>query len=189
MARKKIECGPPVELSGPYILNYIFQRCHICEECGEKTHWPGCVEGLDHGRHRNYPVKINGKAYKVRRVVHELAIGPIKRKNVVVTTCENERCISVKKIKQVGKDWVVKRTAKEGRLNNYQSRLKNSKARLASAGKLTDEQVIQIRMDDRPSPKVAQEFKCSESYVRALRTGYARKFVSAGNPFQGLGAR
>jgi hypothetical protein len=186
MAWKKIECGPPVELSGPYILNYIFQRCHICEECGEKTHWPGCPDGLDRGRHRNYPIKINGRTYKVRRVVHELAIGPIKRKNVVVSTCENERCISLKKIKQVGKDWVVKRSAKEGNLNKYQTRLKISKAKLAAVGKLTDEQVIRIRMDERPSPEVAAEFKCSESYVRALRTGYARKFVAAGNPFSGL---
>lgn len=186
MARKKIECGPPVELSGPYILNYIYQRCHICEECGEKTHWPGCSEGSKTERLRNYPIKINGRVYKVRRVVHELTIGPIKRGHVVVSTCENERCINKEKIKQVTKAWVVKRSAKEGKLNTYESRLKNSKTRLANVGKLTDEQVLQIKFDERASPAVAAEYGCSESYVRAIRSGERRRFSAIRNPFAGL---
>ena len=180
MARKKIECGPPIELSSKYLKNYIEQKCHVCEECGEKTHWPGAENNKG-----AYPVRVNGKSVSVRRLAFELNGGVLKKNSKIITTCPNHRCINFKLLRQVTMAYIVKEAVKAGTMHTPQSCAKIADTKRRTVGKLSQEAAESIRLDFRPAALVAEENGISESYVRTIRRGAARKSYTA-NPFWGL---
>ena len=184
MGRKRIDCGPPVELSNPRVLQNIAQRCAVCEECGKRTHWLGAKNQQD-----VYPLRVNQRCYSVRRVVFELNGGTLKQNSKIITTCANHRCIDPAQLKQVTMKHIVREALREGKLFTPASRAKIAATQRANKGKITQEAAEQIRLDTRPSTVIAAENGISDSYVRAIRQGTARKTYGGGNPFAGLGAR
>lgn len=183
MGRKKIDCGPPIELSGPYILNKIMRRCAICPECGKKTHWLGArnPSGV-------YPIKIGPKSHSVRRVVYELSGGKLRDDGKLITTCDNHRCIDFEQLRQVTMRHIVREAVRTGKLMNRATVAKIAATKRKTQSKITQEAARQIFLDTRPSPKVAAEYGISDSYVRAIRAGKSRRDFSP-SPFAGLGAR
>jgi len=179
LARKKIDCGPPVELSNPRMLAYINQKCHICEECGEKSHWPGAKNesGV-------YPLRINQKTYSVRRVVYELNGKKLQKGGMIVTKCHNHRCMNTALFRQVRMDYIVREAQRAGTLRTKAINRKIAETKRL-AGKITQDAADSIRMDDRRSADVAAEHGISDSYVRAIRAGHARKCYAV-TPFAGL---
>lgn len=191
MARKFVECGPPKELSWPHIMGYIWQKCHICPECGEKTHWPGAAANNCKGSSGTFPIRVNGRPRQVRRLVWEYSGRKLKAGQKIITTCENRRCINPELLKQITMAHIVREALAAGKLNNIEIHRKIAATKLATVGKLTDAQVNEIRSDGRKSPEIAKEYGCSEAYARAIKAGTARRFAAiAANPFfAGLGAR
>lgn len=183
MGHKKIDCGPPVELSGPYILNKIMRRCSVCPECGKKTNWLGARN--DSGV---YPIKIGPKTHSVRRVVYELSGGRLRDQGKLITTCDNHRCIDFEKLQQVTMKHIVREASRQGKLMTLATVAKIAAIKRRTQGKITQEAAEQIRLDTRSSPKVAAEYGVSDSYVRAIRAGRSRRDFTP-SPFAGLGAR
>ncbi len=180
MARKKIECGPPIELSSKYLKAYIDQKCHICEECGEKTHWPGAENNKG-----AYPVRVNGKSVSVRRLAFELNGGVLKKNSKIITECMNHRCINFKLLRQVTMAHIVREATKAGKLHTLSIRAKIAETKRHQVGKISQEAAEAIKVDFRPAALVGDEYGISESYVRALRRGDARRNY-APSPFAGL---
>jgi hypothetical protein len=184
MAHKKIDCGPPVHLSNGWVMDYISRRCTICPDCGEKTNWTG---------HKNkssglYQIRIHGKQRSVRRVVFELNGGKLNPKKKIVTTCDNHRCLNFALMKQVGMEYIIKGAIEAGTLHTKTAHRKIAEKRRATCGKLTQEQARAIRDADGPSPEIAKQYGVSDSYIRAIRSGRARRDYMA-TAFCGLGAR
>ena len=183
MARKRIECGPPVELSTAYLKRYVAQRCHICRDCGEKTHWPGAQNpsGV-------YPIKINGNTISVRRLVLMLHDVKLRKNWKVISECENHRCINLKTLRQVSMKHIVREAVRDGKLMTPLIRAKIAATRRQTVGKITQEAAEIIKLDPRVSDVIAAEHGISGSYVRAMKGGRARLDYSA-NPLKGLGVR
>lgn len=159
----------------------IARRCAICEECGKRTHWLGSknTQGV-------YPLRISRRCYSVRRVVFELNGGKLKENSKIITTCENHRCIDFPKLKQVTMKHIVRQALKEGKLFTPVMRAKIAATQRAAVGKITQEVAEQIRLDTRSSTVIAAENGISDSYVRAIRQGVARKTYGGCSPFAGL---
>lgn len=183
MARKKIDCGPPIELSTKYIIDSIKRRCDICPDCGERTSFLGCqnASGV-------YPMKVNQKWYSVRRVIFEHHGGKLRKNGKIITTCPNHRCIDPEKLVQVSMRQIIKQAVADGKFMTEITRAKIAKAKRKTHGKIEQATAESIRFDSRTSNVIAKETGISESYVRAIRSGAARKSYGS-NPFSGLGAR
>lgn len=189
MGRKKIDCGPPIELSTKHVMDRIWARCHVCDECGQKTHWPGHINDKTE-TYPSYTVKVNGRTFSVRRLVYQFSRGRLKEGSKIITECPNHRCLNPGLLRQVTMKHIVAEAARAGKTNTLEIRRKISQTKLRTVGKLTNDQIAKIRLDFRPSPIIAKEMGCSESYVRAVRKGSARRFAgAASNPWAGLGAR
>lgn len=179
MARKRIDCGPPVELSNVWMLAYIAQKCHTCPECGEKTSYGGAINS-----NGVYALRINGKHYSIRRVVFELNGGKLKKNGKIITTCQNHQCMNVKLLKQVTMRHIVLEASKSGKLHNLLTSAKTARTKRMASG-LSQEYAERIRLDDRSSPVIAAEAGLSTSYVRAIKNGICRKSYTP-SPFAGL---
>lgn len=190
MARKKVECGPPYELSTRYVLEKIWGGCKVCEECGNHSHWTGCQSGKGQEFARTFPITVNGKTYQVRRVIWASMGRQFFKNDRIVTSCANPRCIAPEMLVRRFMRHVVRDAVANGKTQGPQTRARISATKLAAVGKVTDEEVWAIYMDPRTSTAIAKDFPVSGALVRAIKAGKARKMaLMKHNPFAGLGAR
>lgn len=194
MAWKFIECGPPKELSWPHILASIWQRCHICEDCGQKTHWGGCANGLSKSKQGTFPIRVNGKTYQVRRLIWASMGKTFVKNDRIVTGCTNPRCIASDKLKRIFMRHIVADAVKSGKIHTTRSRIKNSKTKQAQVGKLTDDDVRRVYFDPRTEKEAyeeyAAEFGCTPRYIKGIKSGAFRSLaIMDFGPFAGLGER
>lgn len=183
VARKRIDCGPPIELSNGVVFGKIMQRCTICEECGEKTHFLGAQNGSG-----VYPVKINGKFHSVRRLVFEFNGGKLKSNGKIITKCHNHRCINPAKLKQVTMSEIIKQAVADGNFMGELHKYKIAQSKRKANGKINQTDADAIRYDGRSSTVIAAEMGLSSSFIRSVKNGRVRKNYFE-NVFSGLGAR
>lgn len=187
MARKKVECGPPYELSTKYVLEKIWGNCKLCHECGNHSHWTGAPNGKGSEFERTFPIRINGKTYQVRRIIWASMGRYFCKNDRIVTKCPNPRCIAPELLTRRYMRDVVREAVAAGKTQDPQTRAKISAAKQAAVGKVTDEEVMVIYMDPRPSTQIAPEFDVSDSFVRAIKAGKVRQLaLMKQNPFAGL---
>ena len=146
-------------------------------EVGECYEWQGYV------KNGTPQVSHGGKMMTVRRLMHELQ-GKSVKGYFLSPGCDNPLCVNPAHT-------VVRTTAAHlRRMNknvNKGGLMRVARLQHAARGrrKLTDEQVIQIRVDPRPSRAVAAEHGVSKALVCSIRRGDARRLIAT-NPFAGL---
>lgn len=149
-----------------------------CTEEGECWLWDGCLDG--HGRPQK---RHNGKTVYVRRLVRELVDGPVPASMVVAASCGTKRCVSPSCSCTVTHTKKAKMAATRGAYSNPAKFAKMVASRRATS-RITEEMVRQIRLAPPPASRIAVEMNVSESHVKAIRRGSARKDMSS--PFAGL---
>lgn len=156
-------------------LKLIHSRC---TEEGDCWLWDGALDG--HGRPQK---RHNGKTVYVRRLVRELIDGPIPASMVVAAKCGTKRCISPTCSCTVTHTKKAQMAAVRGAFNSP-AKLAKMVATKRAASWITEEMVRQIRHATVSSSQIAAEMNVSESHVKAIRRGTARR--EASNPFGGL---
>ena len=159
---------------GAYLMDRIRARCR---EDGDCLIWTGAMN------ERGPVVTVDRKQLSVRRVAWEERNGkPFPTGKVASVDCEDKACI----------EHIVPRTRSQ--LNARTNRRHSSIARAAKVSatkrqnsKLSDADVIEIRMTDRPMKEIAAEKGISTVYAYLIRRGDFRRDYSS--PFAGLGAR
>jgi len=174
--------GPSKAQSTQYVKKRLIEGCKTCERCGEKTHYvaairPGCCPTIN----------IGGRIMAVRRAAWIALIGkPIKDGKMITSTCSNQNCINPKMMIQADPGEVL---ALHYTVHNSRSRyeatahlMKYTRQRT----KLSADDVVRIRSDNRKGKAAASEFGISKEHYNAIQRGQSR--ITA-NPFSGLGAR
>lgn len=142
-----------------------------------------CREWLGYSANGVPQVSHAGKMTTVRRLMFELQ-GKDVEGYYIAPKCGNSKCVHPAHIIARTIRAHHKFMSKCGDPNGLMRIINLQKAAKARR-KLTDEQVIQIRSDPRPSRAVAAEHGVSKDLVCRIRAGKAHRAVSA-NPFAGL---
>ena len=182
MKTKKSELhGPPIQLSGPYLLNRIKSQCTECEDCGTMWHWPGKRYGQ-----LTLLINVGKKMLSVRRVVHAITNGkPGPKGHVITTLCHNDRCMNPALIAYKPWTYIVKRSVAAGKIHTRQARIKATRTVRAKPTKIRDlEHANAIRMDSRSLSQIAAEVGVSREMIRVIKNN--KRWVDYGGMFSGL---
>lgn len=160
---------------GAYLLQRITSYCH---EDGDCLVWDRYCNG------KMPVINVGGAPRAVRRMVFELALGPVKDGHEVISTCETPKCVAPEHLKQ------ITGAARRSML----AKLRNGRGQPASQirfmrenhGKLTMEKAREIRSSDELGTVLAQRFNVTPQLISLVRTG---KSWAEPSPFAGLGAR
>lgn len=173
--------GPPVHLSGPYILQRIKAQCVECDDCGEPWHWAGKKHG------RNSPgMNVGSRMMGVRNVVYQITQGAkLKPRHAVTTVCHNLLCMNPALVKQMPQSYIVQRAVDAGKIHTFAAAAKNAKTRRAMGTKVAGMEAARaIRADTRVMAVVAAEHGISMQNGYLIRAG--RRWKDFGSPFAGL---
>lgn len=139
-----------------------------------------CLIWMSHANDGRYPQwRIGGKLFAARRVIFELVHGAIKPKEQVGVSCGCELCVHP--------DHLVARSRSKvntGRVQTAATKIRIARTKIASAGKLTDEQVREIRASAERGTDIDARYGLSPGYASRIRLGLARKDFSS--PWAGL---
>lgn len=160
---------------GAYLLQRITSYCH---EDGDCLVWDRYCNG------RMPVINVDGAPRPVRRMVFQLALGPVKAGHEVIHTCKTPRCVAPEHLKQI--------TSAERR--SMLAALRNGRGQAASQvrymrenhAKLTMEKAREIRASNELGTVLARRFSVTPQLISLVRTG---KSWAEPNPFAGLGAR
>lgn len=166
----------------PMTLERIKSRCL---ECGACWQWTGSTSGTcpkiawwgEHGREHRV----------VRRIVWELAKGPIPEGMLVTVNCGNSLCLNPAHLELTTRAEVTRKNSAKAAV---QLRRRASSARTAQAkfGKITMDIAREIRLSDKTGRQLARELEVSPSLVSKVRLN--KSWIEPQNPFSfGLGAR
>jgi len=182
--RKPVIEGPPVRLSGPYLLNRIQSQCIECDDCGEQWHWTAKRYG-----HSNLLINVNGKMLSVRSVVYRITDGrPVRKGHVITTLCHNDRCMNPELAVTRPPSFILARTAQAGKIHTRSMRIKIAATQRAKNTKIRDmEHANAIRLDGRPITVIAAEVGVSHQTVSLIKNN--RMWIDYAGMFTGLGAR
>lgn len=153
-----------------------------CVDCGDCWIWHGAVGG---GRATKHPqMKINGKVCYVRREVYVAAYGEIPKGRNVARTCESALCVNPAHLAAQTVSKIQKRVAATGVYSTPARGKKIAASKRAAFGKLTEDQVREIRESDVPAKHLAERFGICPSNASSIRRGERWKDYS--NPFAAL---
>lgn len=114
----------------------------------------------------NVAVKRGGKAIGIHRLAYEFYIGKIPEGKRVVTTCKNKRCINPDHLFITDRSSIAKHTFDTGR--------KHPRGYV----KLTEENVKEIKMSNKPMLQLAKQFNVSDGTIRKIKRGETWKHVN-----------
>lgn len=154
-------------------LDHIKDRCAIDGDC-----WIWKYDAID-GKHPR--ICINGKVKTVRRIVWELAKGPIPKKKVLTCGCTNPLCVSPECIKLTTYSAI-----RNGVKKSAAARLNIARAKRQSSD-VTIDDVRAIRASSSPNRDIDQAYGKSRGWAAAIRRG--KLWVDVASPFAGLGSR
>ena len=126
-------------------------------------------------------IRIDYRAWPVRRLIWELVHGPIKRGHQIGVSCPDPMCIHP--------DHLVSRTKSQiqrGRIMPMSTRTRIALTK-RSRSSLTPELVREIRASDLPSIEIDRQIGMSDGYASRIRSGIV--WADLSSPFAGLGAR
>lgn len=177
-ARKRPE-GPPVDLSGAYIMARIKSRIVECGDCWE---WTGAMDG---GSTPIMRVPVTRQLLSVRRIVM-IAMGKDPGPKLGVSSCDNRRCVAPAHAVAYTRRQLQKRTAKRSGYGFSATRSKRlAESRRAKPDtKLNMEIVQRIRTDGRPTREWALELGVAQSTIQMARSH--RTWKEYGGIFSGL---
>lgn len=160
---------------GAYLLQRITSYCH---EDGDCLVWDRYCNGL-------MPViNVGGRPRPVRRVVYELAVGPVFEGFEVIPTCETPKCIAPEHLAMIT---IAKRRAIiAARRVGRAQRASQVRFMRENHGKLSMEKAREIRASNEKGIDLARRFDVSPQLISLVRTG---KSWAEPSPFDGLGAR
>jgi hypothetical protein len=150
-----------------------------CREDGQCWIWQGGCDGK--GRPQ---IRHDGIVVYTRRLARQLSDGkPVPRNMRVPSECGRKLCVSPE-CSVVGTVATVRRMAADrgaySKANRNLSQMRTKRARSA----ISDETVQAIRNAPGPCSRIAAETGVSESHIKAIRRGTARRDLS--NPFGAL---
>jgi len=163
------------ESEGAYLLQRI---CAYSHEDGDCLVWDRYCNG-------HMPVmNVGGTPRPVRRVVHELAIGPVRDGCEVIQTCETLKCVAPEHLAQIT---IEKRRALiAARRVGRSQRASQVRFMRENFGKLSMEKAREIRASSEKGIDLARRFGVSPQLISLVRTG---KSWAEPSPFDGLGGR
>ena len=133
-------------------------------------------------------VRHAGKTALVRRLAHQLAGKAIGQGKIVITTCENSRCVNPAHTSAVTLQAHMVRMGALGKLSDLPRIAKIAATKRAKYGKITMDDARAIRESDATHEQVAQQYGLHPSKVASIRQHRCWRELT-GNPFSGLGAR
>ena len=141
--------------------------CHI---------WEGYLD-----KQRGPMVRFNREpARGVRRILWEQHTGKALTKDEVVkVTCEDERCVNPLHFKVI-----IRNTDRAGEEKTIVTKMRMSEAMRKRQGKLTPEQIEEIRQSDEPNKVVAARMGVTPSNIGLIRTHRIHKDYTS--PFVGM---
>lgn len=141
--------------------------CHI---------WEGYVD-----KHRGPMVRFNREpARGVRRILWEQHTGKeLTKDEVVKVTCEDDRCVNPRHFKVI-----IRNTDRAGEEKTLVTRMRMSEAMRKRQGKLTHEQIEEIRLSDESDKVIAERMGVTSTNVRLIRLHRIHKDYSS--PFVGM---
>lgn len=120
-----------------------------------------CWECNSHKPSNNYPQFYkNGKIVRLHRHVYEECFGEIPKGLVVRHKCDNTFCINPEHL-ELG-------THKDN-INDKVKRNRQAKGEKNGSAKLTKEQVLQIRNDNRMGKEIAKDFNVSRATISQIK--------------------
>jgi hypothetical protein len=169
---------PMRKRGNPHTLESIHARC---EEVGDCWEWQGALSnGRPQLRSADQKV-VSVRAY----IAHTLQGQPARDDRYVTFKCGNPQCVNPDHFATVTRATLQKMTAERtGYAAHPARRAKLSKAATARVGKVTPEQVANIRAMDGTMRGISRETGISFDVVRKIRNGVTYRQV--GNPWAGL---
>mgnify|MGYP002672629053 CR=1 FL=1 len=120
-----------------------------------------CWECNSHKPSNNYPQFYkNGKVVRLHRHIYEECFGEIPKGLVVRHKCDNTFCINPEHL-ELG-------THKDN-VNDKVKRNRQAKGEKNGSAKLTKEQVLQIRNDNRMGKEIAKDFNVSRATISQIK--------------------
>ena len=161
---------------------------HTLQTIEAMSRWDDdCLEWQGYMINGIYPQVCHaGSMVMVRKLVMQLAGRETPPAVYYKPACDNPRCIRIEHIKVVPS---AKHMASMARSVNH-----NAPTRIASLQKaaiekrkLTDEQVLEVRLSDETHSQIAQRLGVSRATISKIKNNRARRMVSASiNPFAAL---
>ena len=111
-------------------------------------------------------VKRGGKQIGIHRLAYEFYVGEIPKGKSILRTCKNKRCINPEHLIISNRSEIAKHTFKTGR--------KHPRGNV----KLTEENVKEIKMSNKPMLHLAKQFGVCEATIRKIKRGEIWKHVN-----------
>jgi hypothetical protein len=145
----------------------------------------GCMVWLG-GCSNGHPCMRVGKDTKlVRRLAYEATNGAIPAGRVIRMNCGSPKCVNPEHMTATTYRQIGKEIGAMGGMSGIKRSAAIARAKRASKqSKLTDEQVMDIRLSDDKLDIIAARHGVSQGYVWRIRAGIARRDFT--NPFLGL---
>lgn len=161
-----------------HTIESLMERVSIEGTCFE---WNGYVY-----EDNNPQVMHDGKMMAVRKLVMLLNERKVPEKAYYKTTCGNDLCVRLEHIKVVDSKKHMISMAKKVR-HNALTRIAKLQKVAESRRKLSDQQVQEIILSEKPSRALASEYGVSKGTILKIKANRARRVVSASvNMFVGL---
>lgn len=125
----------------------------------------GCIEWTGSSDQKGYgQLRIDGKLIKAHRFAWSRVNGPIPEGMLVLHSCDNPKCVNVDHLR-VGthKDNMADMDDRNRRVN------RQNKGEDCVGSKLTEDQVRQIRTDNRRQIDIADDYGISQSVVSKIK--------------------
>lgn len=157
-------------LGGIRSVKDIRDRCKVDDETGC---WIWSLSFYENAPRINF--KLNGKRYSMRgrRAAQTVKTGKIVDPKMIcygLDKCHNS-CVNPAHIKVGPKEEFGKALSKSGKLKNVPNKVAAAKKAHSVNNKLTEDQVRIIRMTDRSSRELAEEFGVHRGHIQNIRRG------------------
>lgn len=150
------------------------------DEVGDCWEWNRAVQTSS-----GCPVmRYEGKAQAVRRVI-AVELGMALDGRLAAVKCANAKCVNPAHVVVLTRKQLQQRTAKLTHLHANPARCRKLAAKARQTGKLTEEQVAEIRaIEGMKQRDIAALYGVTQATVSAIRRGV--KWKDYGNPWLGL---
>lgn len=150
-----------------------------CVEEGECLIWTGKANN------EGYPVfsAAKGECNLARRLAFTLYGGVLKPRMPVIATCGDRKCVAKEHLQQVTTSKVGKIAAAKGAYSSLKRRAAIAKSK-AGVCKITDAEVLEIRMSDEVGHVLAARYGVCKSLINKIKAGKSR--VDYKNPYMSL---
>jgi hypothetical protein len=150
-----------------------------CDEVGDCWLWNGATGGRS-----DLPcIHHNGKTKYVHRVVYDLSHARGAGKLVVTPKCTNRLCVSPKCLEALPRKLALQRAGQRGSYSRPSKVLATARSKRANS-RYSDELIAEVRQSTAGPKQIARETGMSESYIKSIRNGTARRDYAS--PFAGL---